>query len=85
MAESDIFIQRLAQIINQYHLGATALFLLDLGQPVTFISGQFLWVAQPALSLFVGAEAVSQLAAVLEEPAAVKQLTAQITNLGNQN
>lgn len=85
MSDQDDFIQRLAQAINQYHLGAVALFLLDLGQPITFLGGQLLWVSQPILNLFVSKSMVEQLAAVLEEPIAVERLTVQITHLGNQD
>ncbi len=85
MSDQDAFIERLAQTINQYQLGAVALFLLDLGQPITFLGEQLLWVSQPVLSLFVSKSMVEQLAAVLEEPAAVERLTVQITHLGNQD
>ncbi|MCB0036571.1 MAG: hypothetical protein KDE51_21210 [Anaerolineales bacterium] len=85
MSDQEAFIQRLAQTINQYHLSAVALFLLDLGQPIAFLGEQLLWVSQPVVSLFVSKSMVEQLAAVLEEPAAVERLTVQITHLGNQD
>ena len=51
-----------------------ALIALRIGHPLTFIGGQLLWVAQPALSLLLPARTVGMLAQILEEPAAVQGL-----------
>lgn len=85
MAEQEAFIQQLAQAIHRHQLSFVALFLLELGQPVTFLGGQLLWVAQPVFGLFGAQRTVDQLAAVLEQPAAVAQLSTQLAHLEKQN
>jgi hypothetical protein len=54
------------------------LIFLEAGHPLTFLGGQLLWVAQPALSLFMPANVVAEAAQLLEEPESVKALAAKL-------
>lgn len=78
-SHDEAFIEQLCQTINDYQLREVALFLLDLGRPLTFLGGQLLWIAQPALRPFVPSQQVEKLAQILETPAAVDQLSNQLT------
>ena len=53
--------------------------VLEVGQPLAFLGGQALWVAQPALSLLFDQETIRQLALLLEDPTAVEALVQQLT------
>ena len=68
------FTQQMAQTISRWGLVLPALFILGAGQPLTFLAAQCLWVANPALSLFLPKEQLKQLALSLENPADVQQL-----------
>lgn len=59
-----------------HHAGlATPLYLaLDTGRPLAFLGAQCLFIAQPALSLFLPRITINQLAHLLEEPAGVELL-----------
>ena len=74
----ESFIDLVVQIIRRHGLQMPALLLLEAGRPVTFLCGQFLWVAQPALSLLVAPDQIGQMAALLEDPTAVRTLTAKL-------
>lgn len=70
------FVDQVASTISRRGLQAPTLIFLEAGHPVTFLGGQLLWVAQPALSLFMPAKMVTQVAELLEDPEAVQALTA---------
>lgn len=72
------FVDQVAAALSRRGLQTPALIFLETGHPLTFLGGQLLWVAQPALSLFVSAEVVADLAHLLEEPEAVKALAARL-------
>lgn len=59
-----------------HHAGwaAPLYFALDAGRPLAFLSAQCLYIAQPALSLFLPRTTINQLAHLLEEPAGVELL-----------
>lgn len=74
----ESFIDLVVQIIRRHGLQMPALLLLEAGRPAAFLGGQFLWVAQPALSLLVPSDQIRQMAALLEDPTAVRTLTAKL-------
>ena len=57
------------------------IFLLEMGQPLALLGGQLLWILQPALSLFISADAVSRTARLLEQPDAVNDLINQLDSV----
>jgi hypothetical protein len=71
-------IDQLADSICRRGWRLPALIALEAGRPLAFLGGQLLWVAQPALSLLLPSTAVRQVAALLEEPAAVHALAARL-------
>lgn len=74
----NAFVDQVAAALCRRGLQTPALIFLDTGHPLTFLGGQLLWVAQPALSLFMSAEVVANLAHLLEEPEAVKALATKL-------
>jgi hypothetical protein len=74
--ERDSFISQVAETLCRRGLRLPALIALDVGQPLAFVGGQLLWMAQPALSPFLSTHTVHRMARLLEEPAAVEALIA---------
>lgn len=74
----ESFISETATVIRRRGWQTPALIFLEAGHPLTFFSGQLLWLAQPALSLVVPSGLVRQVAQLLEEPAAVQALIARL-------
>ncbi len=74
----DVFVKEVAAALNRWGLQAPARLFLEAGHPVTFLSGQLLWLAQPALSLLLPSQTVRQAAYLLEEPDAIQALVAQL-------
>lgn len=70
----DPLLDQIATALKQRGLTGAALALLEVGQPLAFIGGQFLWLAQPALAAVWPAAQVRQMAHLLEDPAAVRRL-----------
>ena len=79
MHEQDAFVQSVATKISEHGWASTATAVLEVGQPLAFLGGQALWVAQPALSLFFDQETIRQFAQLLEDPTAVEALVQQLT------
>lgn len=79
MNESDAFVQVVADKINRHGWGSAVATLLENGQPLAFLGGQALWVAQPALTLLFDRETLRRLALLLEDPTAVDKLRQQLT------
>lgn len=52
--------------------------LLDAGRPLAFLGGQALWVAQPALSVFMDPQRVADYAHLLERPEALDLLRSRL-------
>ena len=48
--------------------------ILDGLRPIAFIGGQLLWLAQPALSIFMDSKRITGLAQLLEQPEAIDSL-----------
>ncbi len=67
-------IETMANAIRRYRLQLPASITLEAGQPIAFLGAQLVWLMQPALSLFIHQEKISQLATILEEPQAIEQL-----------
>ncbi len=72
--DHETFIDQVAAAFCRRGLRLPALIALEAGQPLAFLGGQLLWLAQPALSLFVADTTVRQAAQLLENPAAVAAL-----------
>lgn len=70
----DPFLDQIATTLKERGLHSVALTFLEIGQPLTFIGGQLLWLAQPALGLLWPKAQVRQLAQLLEDPVAVRGL-----------
>jgi len=78
LSVQNAFVDQVATTLSRRGLQAPALILLEAGPPLTFLGGQLLWVAQPALSLFMSTKVVAQMAQLLEEPEAVQALAAKL-------
>lgn len=76
--EQEIMIHQFANTLTQRGLREVALVMLHASQPLSFIGGQFLWIAQPALSIVFPKQQLAQVALLLEEPAAVQCLIAHL-------
>ncbi len=76
--EQAQLIKKVVKTVNRFGLRLPTLVALEAGHPITFLSSQFLWIAQPALSLIMPSQNISQFARLLEEPAAVQALIEQL-------
>lgn len=76
--DNQALVNQLADKIGQLGLRIPVLVGLEAGRPFAFFGGQLLWVAKPVLSLFFSGNTVSELAEMLEEPAAVESLIATL-------
>ncbi len=83
MPEQDAFVQMVARTLCQHGWGKAVAALLENGQPVAFLGGQALWVAQPALSVLFARDSIRHLALLLENPTAVDTLCQQIAAYEN--
>lgn len=70
----EVFMEQVATAVRRRGWQAPVTLLLEAGHPLLFLSEQLLWLAQPALSLFIPAHWVQQTAQLLEEPTAVQAL-----------
>lgn len=75
------FLEQVAEFVRERGLRMPALLALEVGRPLAFIGGQFLWLAQPALSLFLPSTWIQQTARLLEEPAEVEALIARLEEI----
>lgn len=71
---SDPLLDQIATSLKQRGLHAAALTFLEVGQPLTFIGSQLLWLAQPTLALLWPTAQVRHLAQLMGDPAAVNGL-----------
>lgn len=76
--DQDKFIAQLAAAFCRRGLRLPALIALEAGRPLAFLGGQLLWLAEPALSLFVADRTIQQAARLLEDPAAVTALVSRL-------
>ena len=74
----NAFVEQVAAFVEARGLRLPALLALEAGRPLTFLGGQFLWLAQPALSLIWPSQWIRQGAQLLEEPDAVEALIARL-------
>ncbi len=72
--EQETFLEQVTDAVCRRGLRLPALIALDAGRPLAFLGGQMLWLAQPALSLFLPGNTIRHLAQLLENPAAVAAL-----------
>ena len=68
-------IEQAANEICRRGFRAPALAMLEGGPLIPFLGSQLLWVAQPALSLFMPSHKIRQAAKLLETPEAMSSLT----------
>ncbi|MGH2536073.1 MAG: hypothetical protein ACRDHL_01625 [Candidatus Promineifilaceae bacterium] len=68
----------MAGAIARRQLGSAALLGLDVGRPLSLLAGQLIWLSQPLLGLFSASSLARSLALLLEEPAGVDRLIAQL-------
>lgn len=78
--EHDTFLNEVVDFLCRRGLRLPALIILEAGQPLAYLGGQMLWVAQPALSLFLPADKIRQTAQLLEQPTAVSGLIQRLAN-----
>jgi len=76
--EQAQLIKKVVKTVNRYGLRVPTLVALEAGHPITFLSSQLLWIAQPALSLLMPSQHIRQFARLLEEPSAVQVLIEQL-------
>ncbi len=76
--EQAAFLDQTADAIRRWGLRVPALIALEAGRPLAFLGGQLLWIAQPALSLFLPGQTIQQAAQLLEEPDAVAALAVRL-------
>ncbi len=76
--EQDTYLDQIADAICRRGLRLPTLIALDAGRPLAFLGGQFLWLSQPALSLFLPDQEIRQAAQLLENPDALAALTARL-------
>lgn len=74
----DPLLDQIATALKQRGLNSVALALLEVGQPLAFIGGQIMWLAQPALGLLWPTAQVRHIAQLLEDPTAVRSLMAAL-------
>ncbi|HEX6383717.1 MAG TPA: hypothetical protein VF177_03505 [Anaerolineae bacterium] len=72
------WLDQFTDTLCRHGLRLPALIALEAGRPMAFLTGQLLWVAQPALSLFFSSKELYQMAQLLEEPAAVEALVTRL-------
>ncbi|GJM40437.1 MAG: hypothetical protein DHS20C20_07190 [Ardenticatenaceae bacterium] len=70
----DLLLDQLVTALKQRGLGSLALAFLEVGQPLAFIGGQLLWLAQPAMRLLWPKAQVRHVAQLMEDPTAVRHL-----------
>jgi hypothetical protein len=76
--ETNHHVDKLATAVVNRRWQFFLLLILDVGRPFAFLMGQFLWVAQPALSLFWSPPAIGRWAALLEQPDQLDQLITRL-------
>lgn len=70
------FLRQVAQRVQRRGLRGPVVLALQAGQPLMFVAGQLLWIAQPALGLLGSGKQAGQLAQLLEKPGAADLLLA---------
>jgi hypothetical protein len=73
-AESKKQVDQVAASLVRGGWRLPALIVLEAGRPLAFLGGQLLWLAQPALSLFMPGDSIRRTAEFLEDPEMVDAL-----------
>lgn len=73
-SEHNMEIEQVADDICRHGFCVPALAILESGPLLPFLGSQLLWIAQPALSLFIPSHKVRQAAELLEKPEALSTL-----------
>ncbi len=73
--ENEVALAQIANDICRRGFRVPALVVLESGPLLPFLGSQLLWVAQPALSLFIPSHKVRQAAEILETPEALSILS----------
>jgi hypothetical protein len=76
--QQDVLLEQAVTFLRERGLRLPALIALEVGRPFTFFGAQLLWIAQPALSLFLPSQQVKNLAQLLEKPEAVAWLVTRL-------
>ena len=76
--EQENFLDQMSEMISQQGFRVPALVILEAGRPLTFLGGQLLWLLQPALSLLLPTQKISQAAQLLENPEMVNELIVRL-------
>lgn len=82
--DDETMLDQIASALRRSGLRLPALLALQLGHPLTFLGGQLLWLAQPALSLLLPAALVQRLPVLLENPQAAQKLLARLEEVEAQ-
>jgi len=72
--QKHTFARDLARQVTGRGLRPIALLTLEAGRPLAILTAQFLWLAQPVLSLAWQPQQVAQWAQFLEEPGSIDTL-----------
>lgn len=80
--EHDTFLDELADGLHRRGWRLPALVILEAGQPLAYLGGQFLWLLQPSISLIWPQTNIDELARVLENPQAVAGLAHRLAARG---
>jgi hypothetical protein len=71
-------VDRIAERIRRWGLDGLVSALLECARPFAFLGGQFLWVAQPTLSLLINPDQVAEYAYLLEQPSTIDLLRVRL-------
>lgn len=74
-SEHNMEMEQIADDICRHGFRVPALAVLESGPLIPFLGSQLIWLAQPALSLFISSHKVRQAAELLEKPEALSTLT----------
>ena len=74
----------MAETISRRGWTTPALIAMEVSRPFAFLLGQMVWVAQPALALLWSADAIGQVAALVESPAAWNSLHRALSGTGGE-
>jgi hypothetical protein len=78
------FVEQVTAVLHRHGLRLPALIALQAGQPLAFLGGQLLWIAQPTLSLLFPRPLIAQTAQLLEDPAAVAILLNRLERISGE-
>jgi hypothetical protein len=78
MTSRDQLIEALAHRIAEWKLVGPAVFFLELARPFGFVAGQGLLLFQPLVALLGNDQALSDLAALLDDRANIDRLLARL-------